>query len=234
MTSPAMEKCAQSQVVKVFVVRVHARHADDGRDERGVTDVVHDVYHRVQHVDAEGPSVEENDPTQDLLHGLKHEQRERLQDQARHRRRTVVMRPVHRSHGLGRQARRKTVLFLSVFLAARASFARPVLVHLRRDLLDGSIAKDIRPVRFALNLRRTSAASCPATIELPPTWKKSSSRPTVRASTRSVSAHASATARCVGVSGPRRRCSPSALSTARATPARRAFRPVRAGWRPPR
>ena len=79
------------------------------------------------------------------------------------------------------------------------------------------------PVRFPPSARRTSDASCPATMELPPTWKKSSSSDTVRASAPSVSAHASATAQerreARAAAG-----APSAASTASAAPARRTSR----------
>ena len=57
------------------------------------------------------------------------------------------------------------------------------------------------PVRFAPKERLTSDANCPATMDEPPTWKKSSSALTVRASTPSVSAQALTTAVSTGVSG---------------------------------
>ena len=59
---------------------------------------------------------------------------------------------------------RRIALFLlaliarSLSLPARASFARPVLVHLRRDLRDGAIPEDIRPRQIraqpSTNVRR--------------------------------------------------------------------------------
>ena len=146
------EKRNQAQVVKVFIIRINPGRPDDDGDRGVVADVVHGVDRGVKPVDAEGPHVEENGPSQNLLHGRKHQQRQRLKQQREERGGAVGPGPLHRSQRFARHAGRQTAGLVPVLGPAS------LLLNFGGDLLDAAVAEDVgaREVRaeLATDIRR--------------------------------------------------------------------------------